>query len=99
MSSGDFDKDIYEEDLGAFLDYKSERLFKIYGAYIFSATGETKISDRNQNLENGTGFKFGVGVTILPLLDVNLDYRKVRFNKDIAPRFDDAVNLPIDLFI
>lgn len=99
MSSGDFDRDIYEEDLGVFLGYKFERLFKIYGTYIYSATGETKISDRNQNLENGTGFKFGVGVTILPLLDVNLDYRKVGFNRDIAvDSMMLSLSLPFDLF-
>lgn len=99
MSSSDFNKDIYEEDLGLFLGYKFERLFKVYGAYIFSATGETKISENNENLENGTGFKLGVGCTIIPFLDVNLDYRKVGFNKDIAvDSMMLSLSLPIDLF-
>lgn len=99
MRSNDFDKDIYEEDLGAFLGYKFERLFKVYGAYIFSATGDTKINERIENLESGTGFKIGVGTTIIPFLDINLDYRKVGFNKDIA--IDSmmlSVSLPINLF-
>jgi hypothetical protein len=99
MSSGDFNKDINEEDFGAFIGYKFERLFKIYGTYIFSATGDTKISDRNVNLENGTGFKFGVACTLLPFLDVNLDYRKVGFNKDIAvDTMMLSLSLPFDLF-
>ena len=99
MTSSDFDKDLNEEDMGAFLGYKFSHLFKVYGAYIFSATGDTKLSDENQNLENGTGFKFGVGCTILPFLDVNLDYRKVGFNKDIAvDSMMLSVSLPINLF-
>lgn len=99
MSSNDFDKDIYEEDLGGFVGYKFKRIFKIYGTYIFSATGNTKISQKSENLENGTGFKFGVGCTILPLLDVNLDYRKVGFNKDIAvDSMMLSVSVPINLF-
>ena len=99
MGSNDFDKDISEEDLGAFLGYKFQRLFRVYGTYIFSATGDTKISEKNENLENGTGFKFGVGCTILPFLDVNLDYRKVGFNKDIAvDSMMLSLSLPINLF-
>lgn len=99
MGSSDFDKDISEEDLGVFLGFKLPALFKFYGAYIFSATGDTKISDQNQNLENGTGFKFGAGLTLLPFLDINLDYRKVGFNKDIAvDSMMLSVSLPFDLF-
>lgn len=99
MSSGDFDKDITQEDIGAFVGYKFQRLFKIYGTYIFSATGETKINNDDENLENGTGFKFGVGCTIIPFLDVNLDYRKVGFNKDIAvDSMMLSLSLPINLF-
>jgi hypothetical protein len=99
MGSNDFDKNIQQEDLGAFLGYRFERLFKIYGTYIFSATGETKINGRNENLENGGGYKFGVGVTILPFIDVNLDYRKVGFNKDIAvDSMMLSLSLPFNLF-
>jgi hypothetical protein len=99
MSSGDFNKDIYEEDLGGFVGYKFKRLFKVYGTYIFSASGNTKINDRAESLDNGTGFKFGIGCTIIPLLDINLDYRKVGFNKDIAvDSMMLSVSVPINLF-
>lgn len=99
ITSSDFDKDINEEDMGGFVGYKFKRLFKVYGTYIFSATGDTKISQNNQNLENGTGFKFGVGCTILPLLDVNLDYRKVGFNRDITvDSMMLSLSVPINLF-
>lgn len=99
MGSNDFERDITEEDLGLFLGYKLPALFKFYGAYIFSSTGDTKINNLGENLENGTGFKLGVGCTIIPFLDVNLDYRKVGFNKDIA--IDSmflSVSLPFNLF-
>jgi hypothetical protein len=99
MGSNDFSKDIYEEDLGFFVGYKFKRLIKVYGTYIFSANGDTKINDKNENLENGTGVKFGVGCTLLPFLDVNLDYRKIGFNKDIAvDSMMLSLSLPINLF-
>jgi hypothetical protein len=76
MSSNDFKKNLDTTEWAAFLGYKFPVLFKVYGAYIFDATANSNINNGNAKFDSGTGWKLGVGCTILPFLDINLDYRE-----------------------
>lgn len=64
-------------EYAAFIGYKFPILFRVYAAYIFSATGEvgsTKATD-------GTGTKLGASFSGLPFVNLNLEYRTGTFDK------------------
>lgn len=83
MDNEDFKKDLKTAEYAAFVGYEFPLLFKAYVGYIFSMSGETSIRDDDNGaalstkLNGGSGFKAGVGFTLLPLLDINLEYRNV----------------------
>lgn len=98
MSSGDFDSNLRSDEWGAFVGYKLPFLFKFYGEYIFSASGNTKLANQKIHLSSGSGWKLGVGCTVLPFLDINLDYRDVSYDKREVGAYMLSVSFPIHLF-
>lgn len=108
MDDGDFDDDVDLTEWAAFVGYEFPVFFRVYGGYIFSAEGETKLNGINTDLEDGTGFKLGVGFTGLPVVDINLEYRNGTFDKVKAAGIDGgeadynatmlSVSAPFDFF-
>ena len=71
-------------EYAAFVGFEFPILFRVYGGYIFSADGVGKLKgppDEKLTLKDGTGFKAGVGFTLLPFLDINFEYRRTTFGK------------------
>lgn len=81
MDSSDFDENADITEWAAFVGMEFPILLRAYAGYIFSAEGETEINNLNVDLEDGTGFKLGLGLTPLPFLDVNLEYRNGTFDE------------------
>lgn len=81
MNSSDFDENADITEWAAFVGMEFPILLRAYGGYIFSAEGETEVNNVDVDLEDGTGFKLGVGFTPLPFLDVNLEYRNGTFDE------------------
>lgn len=82
MDDSEFKKNVDTSEWAAFVGFKFPILVKVYAGYIFSATGETK--DQNggkMDFNDGTGVKVGVGTTLLPFLDINLDFRRGTFSE------------------
>ena len=66
----------------AFAGFEFPVLLRAYAGYIFSANATSKATDGTKlELSNGTGMKLGVGFTMLPFLDINLEYRKGTFTE------------------
>ena len=83
------DKDYSKLSTGewaGFVGFEFPILLRIYAGYIFSASGNTQYDNglgagkQKIALEGGSGTKLGLGFTILPFLDINLEYRKVSFD-------------------
>lgn len=98
MSNNDFDRNFQTTEWGAYASYKLPALFKFYGELIFSAEGNTKINDREFSNESGWGWKVGAGTTILPFIDLNMDYRKVYFSHMDYNAFFFSASWPIHFF-
>lgn len=81
MSSNQFDEDVKSNQWAGFVGFKFPILFRVYAGYIFSADGDSELNGRTLELKDGTGGKFGLGFTILPFLDINLEYRKGAYDK------------------
>ncbi len=81
MTSSKFDENLTSDQWAIFAGFKLPVLFRLYAGYIFSAEADAEINNRNLELEDGTGAKFGLGCTILPFLDINLEYRKGSYDK------------------
>jgi hypothetical protein len=79
MSSNDFKENLDTKEWAAFVGYRFPILFKVYGAYIFNATADTDISNATAKFDNGSGWKVGVGTTILPIFDINIEYREGQY--------------------
>lgn len=83
MSSSKFTKDVDTSEFGAFIGFEFPILLRIYAGYIFSATGTSSYNDAavTKKLEfmDGTGQKIGLGITTLPFLDINFEYRRGTF--------------------
>lgn len=73
------------DEWAGFVGFEFPVLFRVYGGYIFSANGTGKYdppgagTSSKITLSSGTGFKAGLGFTLLPFLDINLEYRKGTF--------------------
>jgi hypothetical protein len=60
-----------------FAGFEFPILLRIYAGLIVSALAETKDPNGDKiTLDGGTGAKFGVGFTGLPLIDINVEYRR-----------------------
>lgn len=81
MDDRDFKKNVDATEWAAFVGFEFPILVKVYAAYIFSAEGDSKGENGKIKFQDGTGVKLGVGFTLLPFLDINLDYRRGTFDK------------------
>jgi len=83
-SMSDSDSNKYSTtDIAAFVGYRFPVLFKVYAAYIFSATAEVK-GDDDFDFEKGSGQKVGLGFTGIPFVDINFEYRTVSYKEYTA---------------
>lgn len=85
MGSNRFKEDLKTSEWAGFVGFEFPILLRVYAGYIFSGTGETdwQMAGLTQELElkGGTGPKFGVGFTVLPFLDINVEYRSVSYDE------------------
>jgi hypothetical protein len=85
MDDKDLKSNLKASEWAAFVGFRFPILLKVYAGYIFSATGETKADlgagTQNLDFKNGSGYKLGVGYTLFPLLDINLEYRKETYSE------------------
>ncbi len=81
MDDKDFDKNVSMNEWAGFVGFEFPILLRVYGGYIFSASGETKSNNVDVDLKSGSGFKAGLGFTLLPFLDINFEYRKGTFGE------------------
>lgn len=98
MTDSDFKKNIVTKEYGVFVGYEFPVLLRAYGEYILSADGDTKINNQKQNLSSGNGWKLGLGFTLLPFLDINVDYREISFKDQDLNAFMLGLSIPLDLF-
>jgi hypothetical protein len=67
---------------GGFVGFEFPILIRVYAGYIFSGTADYKTDTIDTSFSGGTGPKFGVGFTILPFLDLNIEYRSVKYETE-----------------
>jgi len=80
MNDSDFKSNLNLTEWAGFIGFEFPLLFRIYGGYIFKADGTIDDSTgKESRLEDGRGVKAGLGLTFLPLIDINLEYRKGTF--------------------
>jgi len=82
VDSNDIKDPLAMSEWAAFVGFEFPILLRAYAGYIFSANGTSK-SDGGAKIEltEGTGMKAGIGFTMLPFLDINLEYRKGTFGE------------------
>ncbi len=81
--------DLKTSEFGAFVGFEFPVLFRVYAAYIFSGTGTLSSDGTDTDLKSGTGPKIGVGITLLPFIDFNIEYRTVKYEQlEIASGVD-----------
>ncbi len=80
-----FKGNIDTDEWAAFVGFEFPVLLRVYGGYIFSANGSGKYDSgtgvEKIELNSGSGFKAGLGLTLLPFLDLNFEYRKGTFTE------------------
>lgn len=64
---------ITPSNFGIFFGFKFPAMIRVYGDYFFNEEYKFKSSSGSNNYE-GTEFKFGLGITTLPLVNINLEY-------------------------
>jgi hypothetical protein len=85
MTSDDFDGNVDMDEWAGFVGYEFPILIRVYAGYIFSATGDGRmqglsgLANAKLKLEDGTGYKLGVGFTGLPFVDINFEIRRGTF--------------------
>lgn len=82
MDDSDWGSKLNMDEWAAFVGFELPVFFRVYAGYIFAAFGE--IEDANNNkyeFSNGSGQKAGIGFTMLPFLDINLEYRRGTFGE------------------
>ncbi len=67
-------------EFGGFVGFEFPILVRVYAGYVFSGTG-TLESDIDYKFKNGSGPKVGIGFTLLPFLDINLEYRSITYEE------------------
>lgn len=81
-SDGD---DFSTSEFGGFVGFEFPILLRVYAGYVFSGTATAEGDDDDIKLKSGTGPKLGVGFTILPFLDLNIEYRSIKYEeKDLG---------------
>ncbi len=73
------------DEWAGFVGFEFPILLRVYGGYIFSAEGQGKYvsagTTQKLTLKDGSGVKAGLGFTLLPFLDINLEYRHGTFGE------------------
>jgi hypothetical protein len=87
MSGSEFTKNVTLNEWAGFVGFEFPILLRVYAGYIMSAAGTSKFDQgthgdgiKQIDLRGGTGGKIGVGLTPLPFLDLNVEYRSGQFN-------------------
>jgi hypothetical protein len=82
----DFDSNVKMNEFAGFVGFEFPVLLRAYAGYIFSATGQSSNFDAhdgngNQKLKlsGGSGMKVGLGLTFLPFVDINFEFRQGTF--------------------
>jgi hypothetical protein len=65
--------DIRPNNLGIFVGYKFPTMVRLYGVYFFNEEYIFKNNNSSTDYE-GTEFKLGVGITELPVINLNVEY-------------------------
>jgi hypothetical protein len=92
FSLSTFDKDIktpsarFKQDttataLGAFVGLNLPMLLRAWGTYYFSQTHKVNAGAAKGDKFKGNGFGLGLGYTAFPLVSLNLEVRRMNFNK------------------
>lgn len=81
MRDNDIDKNVDMNEWAGFVGFEFPVLLRVYAGYIFSADGQTKSNGNKVELSEGAGTKLGVGFTVLPFLDINVEYRRGTFDE------------------
>ncbi len=87
VDDNDFKEDLVSNEFAGFVGFEFPILVRVYAAYIFSATSESDVDlglgagKEALELNDGSGVKFGVGFTLLPFLDINVEYRKGQYSE------------------
>lgn len=79
--------DLKTSELGLFVGFEFPVLFRVYAGYIVSGKGTLSGDDPTEedvDLKGGTGPKLGVGLTLLPFLDFNVEYRNIKYDSQEA---------------
>ncbi|MDA8792392.1 hypothetical protein N9N67_04055 [Bacteriovoracaceae bacterium] len=66
---------------GVFLAYEFPVLLRVYYTYIVSSTLESVDEESVQTFSQGSGSKLGLGVTILPLVSINIELKNVTYSE------------------
>ena len=75
------DDDSIVSNMSAFVGFKLPALFRFWVSYIFDSKYE---DDKNPGLGDeflGSGYKLGVGISPLPLLSINLEYKALAYDE------------------
>ena len=82
--------DLNTGEWGGFVGFEFPVLLRVYAGYIFTGSAEYKSDGSTTNFSGASGPKLGLGLTLLPFLDFNIEYRQVKFDtkKDINPGLD-----------
>jgi hypothetical protein len=77
----DFD-DFSMGEWTGFVGFEFPILLRVYAGYILSATASSENDDGDKvELTKGSGMKAGLGFTMLPFVDINVEYRKGTFDE------------------
>jgi hypothetical protein len=83
----DYKSPLKSNEFAGFVGFEFPILLRVYAGYIFSANGQTKADygagagKQTVKFSDGSGVKVGVGFTLLPFLDINVEYRKGTFGE------------------
>jgi len=86
-SKMDYDGDDFNTgEFGGFVGYEFPVLIRVYAGYIFSGSADYKSDNADIKFSGGSGPKLGLGLTLLPFLDFNIEYRQVKYEteKDVV---------------
>jgi hypothetical protein len=93
MTYGADDNKFKTSEFGGFIGYEFPVLLRVYAGYVFSGTGEAIADSTSTDFKGGTGPKIGVGLTLLPFLDFNVEYRSITYKEE---DLGSGVNLNVD---
>ena len=87
VDNSDYKEDFVSNEFAGFVGFEFPILLRVYAGYIFAATGETEadyglgLGKTKVEVSGGSGMKVGLGFTVLPFLDLNVEYRRGTYTK------------------